>query len=288
MRCRYNMFNPQFPAVLGFTYAGTFTDVGPDVSYVAPGDRVAVARWGGTARETRYAAFQKYPLALERNVLKLDAGTSFEDGSGVIANLVAVVSALTIHMGLEKPSMADQQAIGGLAVRFASDAEYEVVTTSSPANEDLVRRRNPASIINHRQAQDVVIRSIREQGPFHAILEATGTERGTEIMGKLLEQTGGGGVFFSTSPSRNDSELPANVTKRCWSGYSEDRVSDNARSELRSWFLREYLLHGLQTGAVFPNPASKIEGGLSGVQAGLDLLNDGKVSGVRLVVYPQE
>ncbi|XWW96309.1 hypothetical protein V2A60_004282 [Cordyceps javanica] len=104
----YNMFNPQFPAVLGFTYAGTFTDVGPDVSYVAPGDRVAVARWGGTARETRYAAFQKYPLALERNVLKLDAGTSFEDGSGVIANLVAVVSALTIHMGLEKPATSDE------------------------------------------------------------------------------------------------------------------------------------------------------------------------------------
>lgn len=293
------MFNLQFPAVLGFTYAGTVTDIGPDVTFLAAGDRVAVARWGETARKPQFAAFQKYPLALEANALKLGAESSLEDGSGVIANLATAVSALVIHMGLEKPAASGKSArkgkrilvyggstaIGGLSVKFASDAGYEVVTTSSPANEDLVRRRNPSCIIDHRQAQDVIVQSIRDQGPYYAILEATGTEAGTEIMGKLLGQTGG--LFFSTSPSRNDSELPINVTKR-WSSYSEDMVSNPAHSELRDWFVREYLPRALQMGAIFPNPASKIEGGLGGIQAGLDLLIDSKVSGVKLVVYPQE
>ncbi len=293
------MFQLQFPAVLGYTYAGTVTEIGPGVTSVACGDRVAIARWGTTAREERFASFQKYPLALEHNVLKLGTESSFEDGAGVISNLATVVSALTIHMGLEKPAGSGKSekngkrvliyggstSIGGLAVKYASDAGYEVVTTSSRANEELVRRRNPTSIIDHWQAQDDIVQSIRGHGPYDAILEATGTEAGTEIMGKLLGHTGG--TFFSTSPTRNDSELPTNVNKR-WSSYSEDLVSDPAHSELRSWFIRDYLPRGLQAGAIWPNPALRIGGGLSGIQIALDLLNEGKVSGTKLVVYAQE
>ncbi len=68
---RFNMLQLQFPAMLGSAYAGIVTEIGPGVTSVACGDRVAVARWGATTREERFTSFQKYPLALERNVLKL-------------------------------------------------------------------------------------------------------------------------------------------------------------------------------------------------------------------------
>ncbi|OAA77855.1 GroES-like protein [Akanthomyces lecanii RCEF 1005] len=184
---RFNMLQLQFPDILGSTYAGIVTEIGPGVTSVACGDRVAVARWGATTREERFTSFQKYPLALE--------------------------------------------PIGGLAVKYTSDAGYEVVTTGSRANEVFVRRRSPASIIYNQRAYDDVVQSIRDHGPYDAILEATGTEAGTEIVGKLLGQTGG--LFYSTSPSQSDSELPAVVSKR-GSSYSEDLVSDPAHRELQS------------------------------------------------------
>ncbi|ATY65957.1 Alcohol dehydrogenase [Cordyceps militaris] len=304
-KLQFNMFQLPYPAVLGFTYAGTVTDIGPDVTSVARGDRVAVARWGATAREDRFGAFQKYPLALERNVLRLGDASSLEDGAGVIANLATAVSALTIHMGLDRPATPSgggggridkngkriliyggSTAIGGLAVKYASDAGYEVVTTSSAANEALVRRRNPTHVVDHNQAPEDVVQALRSYGPYDGILEATGSEAGTALMGRLLGASGGG-LFFSTSPSPNDDALPAGVAKR-WSSYSEDLVSDPARGALRDWFVGEYLPRGVQTGAVWPNPASRVPGGLSGLQDALDRLREGKVSGVKLVVYPQE
>ncbi|KAJ4145217.1 hypothetical protein LMH87_004072 [Akanthomyces muscarius] len=68
---KFNMLQLQFPAMLGSAYAGIVTEIAPGVTSVACGDRVAVARWGATTCEERFTSFQKYPLALERNVLKL-------------------------------------------------------------------------------------------------------------------------------------------------------------------------------------------------------------------------
>ncbi|KAL2812407.1 chaperonin 10-like protein [Aspergillus granulosus] len=296
---RSNLFQSQYPLIVGFTFAGTVTSIGPDVTSVKPGDRVVVARWGKAGGDNKFGALQKYALALEQNTLRLEPEITFEDASGVIANLATVVSALNIYMGLSLPPVTGKaqtngkrilvyggsSAVGGLAVKYATDAGYEVVTTSSPANRKLVEERNATHIIDHCQPKEDLLREIRAHGPYEGIFEAIGSRVTTQLMVELLQETGG--RFFSTSPSPGDDRVPGNVQKK-WAGYSETLVSQEENRELRGWYMERYLPEALKNRSVWPNPALWLKGGLNSAQEALDLLYDGKVSGKKVLLNPQE
>ncbi|KAM3431129.1 hypothetical protein NHJ13734_007428 [Beauveria thailandica] len=294
---KLDMFKSEYPLIGGFTFAGTVIKTGPEVASVKAGDRVAIARWGKAAVENRFGAFQQYAIGLEQNLLRLEPETSLEDGAGVIANLATVVSALTIHMGLSRPPVAGtsepngkrifiyggSSAVGGLAVKYATDAGYHVVTTSSPRNRELVEKRKAAHIIDHTRPREDLIREIQAHGPYEGLLDSIASPAATRLMGELLQETGG--LFFSTGPTSEDSALPGNVHKK-WAGYSEDLVSEASNSGLRNWYLKSYLPAAMKSGEVWPNPPLKLEGGLDAVQRALDLLYVGKVSGSKVVVNP--
>ncbi|OOQ83414.1 alcohol dehydrogenase [Penicillium brasilianum] len=296
---RSDIFQPQYPLIVGFTFAGTVTSTGPGVSSVKPGDRVVVGRWGKAGSDNKFGALQKYALALEEYTLKLEPEISFEDASGVIANLATVVSALNIYMGLSLPPTVGKaqpngkrvlvyggsSAVGGLAVKFASDAGYEVVTTSSMSNKKLVQERHAAHIIDHGRPNEDILRQLRTHGPYEGIFEAIGSQKTTQLMVELLRETGG--QFFSTSPSPGDDQIPSNVQKK-WAGYSETLVSEEDNRALRVWYLENYLPGALKNRSVWPNPALWLKGGLNSAQEALDLLYDGKVSGKKIYLNPQE
>lgn len=296
---KLDMFKSKYPAITGFTFGGTVLQIGPDVTTVQPGDRVAVARWGWTGGDDKFGAFQKYPLALVENLIKLEPSVSLEEASGVIANLSTTIAALSICMGLNFPPVTGKaenngsrifiyggsSSVGALAVKYASDAGYDVVTTSSPRNKEMVQSRGPSYIIDHTQARDKLLDDIKAQGPYDGILDAIGSSDVTELMGQWLGEKGG--LFFSMSPTPVDDQLPKNVEKR-WYGYSDVLVAQSENQKARKWYLEEYLPAGLKNGNVFSNPALHIPGGLGGVQQALDLLYSGKVSGQKVFVNPQE
>ncbi|PYH83542.1 GroES-like protein [Aspergillus uvarum CBS 121591] len=309
---RSDLFQSTYPLIVGFTFAGTVIATGRGVESVQRGDRVAVARWGRTGDDHRFGALQRYALALEQNTLRLDLeSTTFEVASGLIANLATVVSALSIHMGLAKPPLdgsvqplppphsnmdarrkrllvyGGSSAVGGLAVQYAAAAGYEVVTTASPANRPLVKARKAAThIIDHCQPREDLLDEIRAHGPYDGgIFEAIGSQTTTQLMADLLRDTGG--QFFSTSPSPGDDRLPANVTKT-WSGYSEDLVTNPENRELRAWYMERFLPRVLKNGTIWPNPGLWLPGGLRSAQRALVLLHEGKVSGKKVLINPQE
>ncbi|GLA79221.1 hypothetical protein AtubIFM56815_000007 [Aspergillus tubingensis] len=297
---RLDLFQSQYPLILGFTFAGTVVSTGPGINSVQPGDRVVVARWGQQAGEDpRFGALQMYALALEQNTLRLDPETTFADSAGLIANLATVISALTIYMGLPKPPVAGTKpptgkkilvyggssAVGSLAVQYATDAGYGVVTTSSAANRSMVEKRNPTHIIDHSRPDEDVIREIRENGPYEGIFETIGSTTTTQRMVALLRETGG--RFFSTSPSPGDEAIPAGIEK-LWAGYSETLVSQAAHRKLRTWYMDAYLPAALKKGSIWPNPALWLEGGLNSAQKALDLLYEGHISGRKVFINPQE
>lgn len=258
-----------------------------------------MARWGQAGNDNKFGALQKYALALEENTLKLEPEISFEDASGVIANLATVVSALNIYMGLSLPPITGKapsngkrvlvyggsSAVGGLAVKYASDAGYEVVTTSSMANKKLVEERNAAHIIDHCQSKEDILRELRAHGPYEGIFEAIGSQTTTQLMVELLRESGG--QFFSTSPSPGDDQIPNNVQKK-WAGYSETLVSQEANRALRGWYMENYFPKALKNRSVWPNPALWLKGGLNSAQEALDLLYEGKVSGKKIFLNPQD
>ncbi|KAJ5108450.1 chaperonin 10-like protein [Penicillium angulare] len=296
---RLEMFDIEYPAVLGYTFGGTIESVGPGVDSFKSGDRVAVARWGRAASDIRFGAFQKYPLALEENLVKLDAQTSLHEGCGVMANLATVVAALSICMNLGYPPInaranrngkkiliyGGSSSVGGLAVQYAVDAGYEVVTTSSLANWSLVQRRDASCIIEHTKPKEELLESIKMHGPYDGIFDAIGSPEVTSLLGELL--AGNGGTFWSTSPTPVDKDLPKNVKKE-WASYSDVLVGQEANQEAKMWYLHEYLPESLSSGRIFSNPSDIVPGGLGSVQNVLDTFMDGKISGKKVFVNPQE
>jgi NADPH:quinone reductase-like Zn-dependent oxidoreductase len=272
--------------------------VGSDVDSTKPGDRIAVIRAGKTATDARFGAYQKYPLALEANTAKLGPGVKLDNASGVITSLATVVSVLSLYMGLQRPPLIGKAKVngkrllvyggpsnvGGLAVKYASDAGYTVITTSSPKNKLFVATRCPEYIVNHTETSEKVISELKTHGPYDAIFDAIGTPAATAIIGGLLAETGG--VYYSTLASGEGDKLLGNVEKR-FAIYT-GKISDPANQHIKKWYMEEYLPQGLSNGNIFPNRILKLEGGLSSVQEALDRLFSSSASGVKIVVNPQE
>jgi NADPH:quinone reductase-like Zn-dependent oxidoreductase len=272
--------------------------VGSDVDSTKPGDRVSVARWGKIVSDVRFGAYQKYPLAIEANTAKIGPDVRIEDASGVLVNLATVISALCIHIGLDRPPTTGKAAangktllvyggssnVGGLAVKFASDAGYKVITTSSPANKDFVTTRNPTYVVDHTQPPENVVAELKAHGPYDAVFDAIGTPAATAVIGGVLAETGG--VYYSTLPPGKDDKLPGNVEKK--TPLYGMKFNEPANRHIKKWYLEEYLPQGLSNGNIFPNPILKVPGGLSSMQEALDKLSTNSASGVKIVINPQE
>lgn len=272
--------------------------VGSDVDSTKPGDRVLVARWGKIVSDARFGAYQKYPLAIEANTAKIGPSVHLDDASGVVINLATVVSALSIHMGLDRPPITGKAVangktllvyggssnVGGLAVKYASDAGYKVITTSSPANRHFVATRNPTYVVDHVETLENVVAELKAHGPYDAVFDAIGTPAATAVIGGLLAETGG--VYYSTLPSGKDDKLPGKVEKR--SASYGLKLNEPANRHIKKWLLEEYLPQGLSNGNIFPSPILKLQGGLSSVQEALDRLSPNSTSGVKIVIDPQE
>jgi NADPH:quinone reductase-like Zn-dependent oxidoreductase len=297
---KFAMFPLEYPNILGSSFAGTIEAVGPEVDVFKIGDRVVVQKGLGPASaDPKYGVYQQYALAKTPYVSKLEDKTSLDDASASIANVATVVAALTLVMGLERPLLSAKSnsigkkllvyggstSLGGLAIQYASQAGYIVVTTSSPKNKAAVKAAGPAKIIDHTQSTEEIAESLKAEGPFDYVFETVGTPLVVSLIAKQLESQGGG-VIFSVMPALAPEDLGVGVERKFFP-YSS-LLEEEANDELRKWLYDDYLPKGLATGKIIPTKVEKLPGGLSALQSALDRHLSGSVSGVKLVVDPSE
>lgn len=264
------------------------------------GDQVAVIRTGKHIGDPHFGAFQRFALADVSSVSKLHPSTSLVSAAAAILNLAAVVSALSIHLNLERPPLSgpppvankDKKVLvyggssscGGLAVKYAVTAGYTVVTTSSAANRAFVASLGPTHIIDHNQPVGEIVSSIRAQGPYAAIFDTIGLPPVTDIIVDYLSSVGGGAYNSLIPPSGPEKPIPDNVERK-FAPYSW-AFDEPKHAEIKEWFYNEYLPDGLESGLVVPTRPHLVEGGLDKVQGVLDLMLQGGVSGHKLVMDP--
>jgi NADPH:quinone reductase-like Zn-dependent oxidoreductase len=264
------------------------------VSGFKVGDRVVVKR-SLSAHGNSYAAFQKYALATELTAVKLDDKTSFEDAAAAVLNLGTAVAVLNIQMGLDRAPIkgpakqngkkiliyGGSSSVGGLATRYATDAGYEVVTTSSPKNEGFVSSLGAKVVVDHTQSPDEIAAALKSHGPYEGVLDCIGTPPVDMLMAKVLGDTGG--TYYSMVPQMSAFKMPNNV-KREFGSYSI--ALETERKDLGEYFYQEYLAKALANGRIVPTRVEKVPGGLGGVQEALD--KSLMVSGKKLIVNPWE
>jgi NADPH:quinone reductase-like Zn-dependent oxidoreductase len=294
---RFAIFPISYPAILGSSFAGSVVSVGSAVTRFKVGDRVVVSRSNSTSADNRFGAYQKFPLASEASTARLDPSVPFHDASATVANLATIVSALSIHLKLPLPSLTSPAApsgkkiliyggsssVGGLGVKYASDAGYQVITTSSPANRSFVKASGAAHTVDHTLPAEKLLAELKSNGPYDAIFDAIGTPEVTSLIGKLLADEGG--IYYTTLPPVNGDGLPPNVERR-FASYRAV-MEEEANAKINQWFYEEYLPYGLATGKIIPTRTVVAEGGLEGVQGVLNRLNAGGVSGRKFVLNPQ-
>ncbi|KAK4940570.1 hypothetical protein LTR10_019329 [Elasticomyces elasticus] len=284
-----------YPNVLGMSFAGIVESVGPDVSSFKPGDEVATVRDGSKGGDPRFGAYQQYALASQTSTAKLPHGVTLETGATSILNLAAVATALSIYMGLDRPSFTSKaeangkkiliyggsSPAGGLATSYATAAGYEVITTSSPKNKDFVQSLQPSIIIDHTQPGEEILSNIRSHGPYEAIFDAIGSSDVTEVLAEYLTSIGGGSY---NSLNVSEGPLPANVERK-FAPYSLS-MDKPEHADFRTWFYTELVPKGLQTGIITPTRPQWIDGGLGQAQKALDLMMEGKISSRKLLTDP--
>jgi len=277
------------------SFAGIVESVGSDVTGFKPGDRIATVRDGPKAADPRFGAYQQYALASQTSTTKLPDSVTLDDGAASILNLAAVAAALSIFIGLDRPSLASKMEAngkkvliyggsspaGGLATSYATAAGYKVITTSSPKNKDFVQSLGASSIIDHSQPGEELLRNIGSHGPYEAIFDAIGLPPVNELLAEYLHSVGGGSYYSLLGPDK-----PLRDDVQCKFAPYSLSLDKPEHQEFRTWFYTELVPKGLQMGIIVPTRPQWIDGGLGQAQEALDLMIEDKVSGRKLLMDP--
>ncbi|MCJ1258527.1 hypothetical protein MMC24_006360 [Lignoscripta atroalba] len=207
-------------------------------------------------------------------------------------------SALSIHLELARPPLSGypsrdtksknlliyggSSSCGGLGIKYASDAGYTVVTTSSPRNRSFVLKQGAAQVIDHTQPADAIVVELKAHGPYEAVLDCISLPGTFHIMSNLMSEKGG--VIYGLLPP-DGFVFPPNVEYKFFP-YSWV-LEEDANSHMARWFYDEYVPRGLVSGQIIPTRHVLVAGGLGNVQQTLDQMADGGVSGHKYVLNPQ-
>ena len=218
---------------------------------------------------------------------------SWETGLAIL-NLYLAMSALTLHLGLDRPSSAPNPAnkkkkvliwgasssFGLSATRVAVDAGYSVVGAASAHNADLVRSAGVGEFADRKSAS--VVHDLVAMGPFFAVLAANDSAQDQNLLGAVLKAQGGG-TILSTMGLRGGVVLPEGVTVTFAQFLDDYLVPENA--DFIEWVWWNYMENIARAGTVVTTK-TQFAGGLSNVQDAWDLLKSGSLSGTRLIIQP--
>jgi formyltetrahydrofolate deformylase len=206
------------PAVLGSDVAGEVVATGSAVTRFRVGDRVfGLATGTDRGRDPRHeGAFQKYTALLERLTAPTPPGLT--DEQAAVLPLGASTAACALfqpkHLGLRMPGQSSTDAegdrgvvvvwggstsVGMNAVQLARAAGYDVVSTASPRNADLVRSLGADVVVDHHDADavDALVAGIAGRRVVGAV--ALGTTAADACI-RVLRETGGTVLAMASTP----------------------------------------------------------------------------------------
>ncbi|GKZ63268.1 hypothetical protein AnigIFM60653_001563 [Aspergillus niger] len=282
-----------YPAIIGVSFSGTVVKIGPGVTRFQVGDRVATNSAVVLRNDARFGALQRYALTTQQLTAKI-GDASFEKAASLASGIYGAMSALILHLHLEKPSSTPNplnkfkkiliwgaaSSFGACAVQIAASAGYSVVGVASGLNAELVKSLGASEFVDRTQssATDTLI----ALGPFHAVLAAADSARDQETIGAVLAAQGGGS-FLCTMGVRDGVTLPDGVSG-IFAPFLEAYL-DPANSEFTRWVWWEFLEQKLAENQIQALP-TRVLGGLSHAQEAWDLLRQGKTSAERLIIQP--
>ncbi|KAK8098113.1 GroES-like protein [Apiospora kogelbergensis] len=275
--------------------AGTVVAVGEGVTRFRPGDRVLAVAGLIPSNNTPEGAFQLYTVAREWLTTPLPPDVSFEQGC--VLPLALVVAGLGLfgkdYLGLDPPTLprstrgvvivaGGASAVGGTGVQLAAAAGYEVVSTSSPKNFDLVKSLGAAHVVDYRSptVAEELLAAVRGHQLVGALSLGDGTADYLATVLKGYEGPGPTKKFIARAEGKHSVEEGGEVEVKF---ILVDASVIGPETPLRPIF-EDYLPQALADGQFVPRPKPEVVGkGLDKIQGAFEVLRKG-VSAKKIVV----
>ncbi|EPQ55918.1 GroES-like protein [Gloeophyllum trabeum ATCC 11539] len=256
----------KYPVILGVDIAGTVVDVGEGVTHFAKGDRVA--------------GYQQYTLTVAELTAKVPSQLPLEEAASIPSASVADAFGLYAEDNPDGPGgagLTPPWETGGRgkysAIQFARLSGFSpIIVTASSRNESIVKSLGATHVIDKNLSGDSLRTAVSSitSTPIEIIYDEVSLRDTQQAAYDLLAL---GGTLALTLPPT----FQADAQARKRSGAEE------VEPELLC--CPEDLL---AKGDIKPNPVRVLPDGLHGVAGGLNDLEEGRVSGQKLVASPQE
>ncbi|KAI0073332.1 GroES-like protein [Panus rudis PR-1116 ss-1] len=302
----------EYPAMVGFDAAGVVVRLGEHVTNVAVGDRVIFQAFVESPFTSRHGGLQQYAISPANIVVKIPDSLGCDEASTILANLgtafVGFFSGDAPNVfhgrgGAELPPfwreegkdklknqplliLSGASSVGQYAIQVARLAGFSpIITTASLHHTDLLKSLGATHVIDRTLPHSQLISQIRSIVPegFKVVFDTFAIPETQKQGYELLVQ---GGTLVLVLPFLLDQEKAKAENKKVVFTYFWFHLPPF--DKLGMEILQVHLPEWLKTGAIKPNQAEYLPGGLHGVPVGWERLRNNQVSGKKLVVHPQE
>ena len=214
----------KYPAILGYDVAGEVIKVGSKVNRFAAGDRVfglsygceksEVTKHGGKAFPR--SGFQEYVLLSDHMTARIPSDEiSYEQACVLPLGLSTAAAGLfqEDQLHLQLPSLnstpknetlliwGGSSSVGLNAIQLAVNAGYEVITTCSPRNFELVRRLGASTVFDYNSKTVVqdIIKAFHNKTCAGAFTTGTGgAEKAFDILARVSSPSSSSSSFATS------------------------------------------------------------------------------------------
>ncbi|KAF9527423.1 GroES-like protein [Crepidotus variabilis] len=294
----------KFPVVIGLDRAGEVVQVGEGVQGFKKGDRIVTP---SAFVRSRYQGFQQYAIADAAFTAKIPSNITYSQAATLPIALSTAFSGLFAEFpygaGFPAPYSDEDRktgagkailiiggasSVGQFTIQCAKLAGFStIITTASLTNASALKSQGATHVIDRSlDAESVISRisSIKPSDPVEVVFDAIGlksTEKfGFEVLAHFKQN------IFVTSDAAPSELAAARTSVKTSKIIAAPQMPWN--SNLLSSLFHDKLYEWLEAGVIKPNRLEVLDGGLNAVYEGIKRLENNQVSGVKLVVNPQE
>ncbi|EJF55885.1 GroES-like protein [Dichomitus squalens LYAD-421 SS1] len=302
---------PAYPFILGVDGAGVIEEVGSELNNVAKGERVMV-RAGLDVKRSTFKEYAVFPAA---EVLRFPANISFDEAATIPLAFATAVTGIWAHgegnhsaeltppwyeggttkyAGKAALILGGSTSVGQFVIQCARMQNFSpIIATSSIKHEEYLKSLGATHVIDRSLSFDEIkntLSSLTAGTTIELVYDPWGRDRDSHRFGYSVLAPGG--AFVHVNPFAADwlADLVAESEKKgedkrvalSWSSYNSPGNKELGKEifdRLPGW---------LETGVIVPNRFEVLPNGLAGVDAGLERMSKGLVSGIKLTVHPAE
>ncbi|KAJ1563160.1 hypothetical protein HK405_011877 [Cladochytrium tenue] len=289
---RYGLFFPEqaYPLVIGAEGAGEVVEIGSGVTTLRVGDRVF---FNANVADKSTAAYQQYATVEEEYAFTISENVTIDEAASLPVGFTTAGMTLYAYQGLPKfwegaKAVENQfylvwggaSVVGQAAIQFAKKAGFSVIATASEHNHAYLRDKLGADYVFDYKSADVfaAIRAVVGDSLRHALDAGGATSDQLAGIGTVVALENA--TLVSVTNRQIAEIVPATPGRVVM--FVQANIYGNREFAIPFWGA---VRDGFTKGEFIPPAVKVVKGGLAGLEAALDELQSGKVSGFKYVVH---